>query len=141
CAGIGQQAPLAADLAPIRAVGADWPASAPTMIGLARLDNLQHCVESVIEDGVPGDLIETGVWRAGAVIFMRGVLKAHGVTDPRVWAADSFDGLPPPNAEKYPQDADLHLEQYRELAVPVDEVRRNFERYQLLDDQVRFLEG
>ena len=38
----------------------------------------------------PGDLIETGVWRGGATIFMRGVLKAHGVTDRTVWVADSF---------------------------------------------------
>jgi hypothetical protein len=124
-----------------RIQGADWPAVAPTMIGIPRLDNIQHCIESVLEDSVPGDLIETGVWRGGAVIFMRGVLKAYGVTDRKVWAADSFEGLPPPNPSKYPQDAGLHLEQYRELAVSMDDVQRNFERYELFDDQVRFLKG
>ena len=125
----------------LRLTGKDWPVVAPTMIGVARLDNLQRCVESVLEDGIPGDLIETGVWRGGAVIFMRGLLKAGGVTDRRVWAADSFRGLPPPDAEKYPQDRGLHLEHYEELAVSLEEVQRNFERYGLLDDQVRFLEG
>ena len=80
----------------LRLTGKDWPAVAPTMIGMARIDNLQHCVESVLEDNIPGDLIETGVWRGGACIFMRGLLKAHGVTDRRVWVADSFRGLPPP---------------------------------------------
>jgi len=55
--------------------------------------------------------------------------------------ADSFQGLPSPNVERYPQDAGLDLTQYGELAVSLDEVMRNFERYQLLDDQVRFLEG
>ena len=72
---------------------------------------------------------------------MRGLLKAYDVTDRRVWVADSFRGLPPPDAEKYPQDRGLHLEQYEELAVSLAEVQRNFERYGLLDDQVRFLEG
>jgi macrocin-O-methyltransferase TylF-like protien len=124
-----------------RVQGTDWPVIAPTMIGLTRLDNIQQCIEQVLEDNVPGDLIETGVWRGGAVIFMRGVLKAHGVTHRTVWAADSFDGLPTPNAAKYPQDAGLHLAQYRQLAIPIEEVRRNFERYGLLDDQVRFLKG
>ena len=124
-----------------RIQGTDWPVVAPTMIGLARLDNIQHCVERVIEDGVPGDLIETGVWRGGAVIFMRGVLKASGVTDRTVWAADSFEGLPAPNASKYPHDNGIHLEQYKELAIPLEDVKRNFERYGLLDDQVRFLKG
>jgi O-methyltransferase len=60
----------------LRANGRDWPARADSMIGLKRMDNIQHCVTTVIKDEVPGDLIETGVWRGGAVIFMRGVLKA-----------------------------------------------------------------
>lgn len=137
----GKQPRLVSHDATARVQGTDWPALAPTMIGLARLDNIQYCIERVIEDEVPGDLIETGVWRGGAVIFMRGVLKAHGVTDRTVWAADSFAGLPPPNVKRYPLDAGLHLDQYSELAVSLDEVRRNFARYDLLDEQVRFLEG
>jgi hypothetical protein len=48
------------------------------MIGLCRLDNLEECVESVLDAGVPGDLIETGVWRGGAVILMRAVLRLDG---------------------------------------------------------------
>ena len=72
-----------------------------TMIGLERLDNLRFCVEDVLKKGVPGDLIETGVWRGGAVIFMRALLKAHDVTDRTVWVADSFQGFPRGNPEKY----------------------------------------
>jgi len=124
-----------------RMVGADWPIEADTMIGLKRLDNLQHCVSDVLERSVPGDLIETGVWRGGASIFMRAILKAYGDTDRTVWVADSFQGLPKPNAEKYPADAgDVHW-QYEELKVSFDEVKRNFEKYKLLDEQVRFLVG
>ncbi len=51
--------------------GRVWPSAAHTMIGLKRLGNTQSCVESVLADGVPGDLIETGVWRGGATVFMR----------------------------------------------------------------------
>lgn len=140
-AAIGAQARTTAHNAALRQVGGDWPLQAPTMIGMERINNLQHCVDRVIADDVPGDLIETGVWRGGSCIFMRGVLKSHGVTDRLVWVADSFEGLPAPNTEKYPQDAGLHLEQYKELAVSLEEVQRNFERYGLLDEQVRFLKG
>ena len=66
-----------------------------TMIGLANLNNIQTCIEDVIRNRVEGDLIETGVWRGGATIFMRAILKAHGVTDRTVWVANSFEGLPP----------------------------------------------
>ena len=55
--------------------------SAVSMLPLARLDNLQACIDDVLKSGVPGDLIETGVWRGGATIFMRAMLKARGVTD------------------------------------------------------------
>jgi hypothetical protein len=54
------------------------------MIGSKRLDNVSFCVESVLRDGVPGDLIETGVWRGGSTILMRGILKAYGVSDRKV---------------------------------------------------------
>ena len=58
-----------------REEGLDWPAEAETMIGRKRLNNIQSCIETVIRDGVPGDLVETGVWRGGASIFMRAVTR------------------------------------------------------------------
>src|SRR5437588_764094 len=41
-----------------RAEGRIWPSYADTMIGMHRLDHLQQCVETVLRDEVPGDLIE-----------------------------------------------------------------------------------
>lgn len=124
-----------------RAVGDDWPPTAHTMVGFKRLDNVQHCIEDVLRNDVPGDLIETGVWRGGTAIFMRAILKAHGVADRSIWAADSFKGLPEPDAENYPADVDCNLHTQEILAVPLEEVKANFERYGLLDEQVKFLEG
>lgn len=111
-----------------------------TMIGKKRLDNLQYCIETVLAGEIRGDFIETGIWRGGACIFMRGVLMAHGVTDRVVWAADSFEGVPPPT---WKEDADFDISRnvYPVLAVPLEEVKALFARYGLLDDQVRFLKG
>lgn len=122
-------------------LGFVWPSRAHTMIGMPRLDNLQACIETIIKDRIKGDLIETGVWRGGASIFMRGVLKAFGIADRKVWVADSFKGLPPPNAALFPQDSRDDFHQFADLAVSLEEVRKNFDRYGLLDEQVRFLEG
>ncbi|HKA21910.1 MAG TPA: TylF/MycF family methyltransferase [Blastocatellia bacterium] len=122
--------------------GVDWPLEAETMIGLRRMQNLQECIVDVLRSGVPGDLVETGVWRGGATIFMRGVLKAYGERERIVWVADSFEGLPKPTPQLYPADADdkFYLAS-RVLAVSLEEVQSNFARYGLLDDQVRFLKG
>jgi hypothetical protein len=120
--------------------GRDQPSEAHTCIGLRRLENIQHCIETVLADEIPGDLIETGVWRGGATIFMRGVLKAHGVIDRTVWVADSFAGLPQPDLERYPADK-LWEKMAGWIAVPLETVQANFTRYGLLDAQVRFLPG
>jgi O-methyltransferase len=125
----------------VRREGRDWPEEAETMIGMTRLSQLQSAVEDVIARRVPGDLVEAGVWRGGACILMRAVLAAYDVTDRTVWAADSFQGLPKPNAADYPADAGVGLWMYDELSVSADEVRANFAKYGLLDDRVRFLEG
>jgi hypothetical protein len=124
-----------------REEGKDWPQKAHTMIGVKRLDNLHYCVEQVIKNNIPGDLIETGVWRGGATILMRAILKAYGIVDRKVWVADSFEGLPPPDVEKYPQDENFDFSIHPELAISVEEVKKNFNTYGLLDDQVEFLVG
>jgi O-methyltransferase len=124
-----------------REIGRDWPAHAETMIGLFRLDNLQACITDVHERKIPGDIVETGVWRGGAMIFARGLLEVLGDTERSVWCADSFEGLPAPDAARYPADRGIRLHELPQLAVPLEEVRANFERYDLLDERVRFLPG
>jgi hypothetical protein len=119
---------------------------AVSMIPLARFDNIKNAIGSILRDGVPGDLIEAGVWRGGAAIFMRAALKAYGVTDRSVWAADSFEGLPAPDPELFPleakaQSGPMIQKAYHNLAVSLEEVKRNFAAYGLLDDKVKFLKG
>ena len=129
-----------------RDLGLDWPADAETMIGMQRLTSLQHCVETVLAEDIPGDLVECGVWRGGACILMRAVLAAYGDETRRVWLADSFEGVPPPDTANYKEDKvpwySLGLHHAAPvLAVSEADVRANFERYGLLDEQVRFLPG
>jgi O-methyltransferase len=139
--------PTDADLKPkpldleLREDGRDWPVHAETMIGMRRLQQLHDAVETVLRDEVPGDLIETGVWRGGAAIFMRGVLAAYGDRSRTVWVADSFAGLPKPDPATYPVDEGADFSHLEQLSIPLEEVQDNFRRYGLLDDQVRFLPG
>ena len=116
----------------LKYMGGIWPSKAHTMIGIPRLENIQFCVESVLKDGIEGDLIEAGVWRGGASIFMRGILKAHG-SDKCVWVSDSFDGMPKEEGSEF--------HRYQDLAVSLEQVKANFNRYGLLDDHVKFLKG
>lgn len=120
--------------------GLDWPANAKTMIGYKRLSNIEDCIRVINDEKIEGDLIETGVWRGGAVIFMKAVLNELGITDKIVWLADSFQGLPKPkNNYEADQVSDLHKQ--RILTVSRKEVEANFRLYDVLDDKVRFIEG
>jgi O-methyltransferase len=125
----------------LRSTGLDWPSVAHTMVGLQRLGNLRELTERVLAEGVPGDFIETGTWRGGCCILMRGILAAYRAEDRKVYVADSFEGLPPPDPERYPADKGLNLHKYKELAIPLEQVKDNFSRYDLLDERVVFVKG
>lgn len=111
-----------------------------TMVGRKRLDNIQACVEDVLERNVPGNLLEAGVWRGGCCILMRAVLAAHDCTDRCVWVADSFAGLP---GSEVAADLGYEMDASRlpVLAVSEQQVKDHFERFDLLDPQVRFIPG
>lgn len=124
-----------------RMEGRDWPAYAETMIGLKRIDSLENCMENIIKNNIPGDFIETGVWRGGAVIFMKAFLKSHGVTDRKIWVADSFKGLPEPDEKKYSADRGDRHHTFDELRITREVVINNFKKYNLWDDSIHILEG
>lgn len=111
-----------------------------TMIGAARMRNIEQCLDRIRLENIPGDFAETGVWRGGATVFMRGYLAAYDLPGRVVWAADSFEGLPAPT---HPEDAgrDYSAAVVPILAIGLDEVRELFARHGLLDDRVRFLKG
>jgi len=117
----------------LRSAGMDWPLQGLTMVGLTRLDDLQMCVETVVDGDVEGDLIEAGAWRGGASMLMRATLDALGVEDRVVVAADSFQGFPT-------EDEQEGLNQVDFLSISLEEVEANFARFGL-DRGVRFVPG
>lgn len=120
--------------------GADWPMFGYSMIGTRRLDNLEQCLRSILADQVPGDLLETGVWRGGACLFMKAVLNRFGDKSRTVWLADSFQGLPKPTAAADNEKLD-DLTDCDFMKVSQEQVEANFERFDLLDERVQFLKG
>ncbi len=169
-----------------RLAGEDKPLVAHTMIGWQRLNNIQSCIEDVIKQQIPGDIVETGVLRGGASIFARAVLKAHNDTSRKVVCCDTFvraPGTPKLLAwiieklasipsrrwqykflqylhrvdenKSFPDDLNpgdgwaqfmiWYLQNLRAMerskGANLEDVKMNFARYGLLDEQVMFLEG
>lgn len=120
-----------------RQEGIDWPLFGYTMTGRARLDALQALLEDVLARNVPGDIVETGVWRGGSMMLAQAILQSHGEEKRRIWLADSFEGMPKPQTDLV--EADLSSDTY--LAVSLEQVKDNFRRFGLLGDNLQFLKG
>lgn len=113
-----------------------------TMVGLARLDNLERCAETIFREEVPGDFVEAGVCQGGAAIFLRALQVAHGEDERRLWAADSFQGLPEPSAEPdVTHGMDFSETRQPWLSWDLESVAGHFRCYDLLDSRVCFLPG
>ncbi len=70
-----------------------------TMTSAERLWSLLNAVRYVVEEGIPGDFAECGVWRGGSVMAMALQLQSLGVTDRRIWLYDTFAGMTAPTEE------------------------------------------
>ncbi len=125
----------------IREYGWDWPSKAFTMVGSRRLLNFRHLIENAIAHDIPGDIVETGDWRGGACIMAGAVLKTYDQGARRVILCDSFKGLPEPDSVNFPADSESSYHTYSELTVSLDQVKENFRRFNLLDEQVVFIQG
>lgn len=114
-----------------------------TLCTKRRLDNVQTLLEDCLKKGIPGDIVECGTWRGGMSILIRGVLAANDIKDKTVWVADSFQGLPQPKPGSVDENLYNHEQviKAQRFAVPMSEVKSNFSRYDLLDEQVKFLPG
>lgn len=124
-----------------RQVGADWPLFGYSMVGIKRLDNLETCLRTILTERIPGDIIETGVWRGGACLFMKAVLNRFGDKTRNIWLADSFEGLPKPKSAPDKEKRGYDLSGCDFMMVSLEQVRTNFERFDLLDERVKFLKG
>jgi len=92
CTTVGPFQPIA------RKYGLDWPPMGYTMVGTARLENFRAAIEEVNRKKIPGDVMELGVWRGGAMIMATAVSKEYksmgGTMDRRMYVLDAFEDIP-----------------------------------------------
>lgn len=126
--------------AELRREGRLYPTEAYSMVGELRLDSLEKACLEVINNSVPGDFAECGVWRGGCGILMKAVLRDRRAEGSRrVWLFDSFEGAPPP---RLPEDSgDRHFAYSHIFAVSKEAVEANFRAMNLLDGGVVFRQG
>jgi cephalosporin hydroxylase len=107
-----------------------------TTMGRIRLDQLQTALDDIREYKVAGDLVECGTGRGGGAIFLRGYLDAYEMLG-KVWVADEFRAAPPGGGtEEFGGGPG-----FPEFGADLNNVRDGFDRFGLLDERVKFLNG
>jgi cephalosporin hydroxylase len=69
-----------------------------TMVGEARLWSLYSLAKQVCEDDAPGHFVECGVAGGGSSALIAAVIARHSRRPRKLFAFDSFEGMPPPSA-------------------------------------------
>jgi O-methyltransferase len=117
-----------------------WGNDRLSMLPWSGLEHLHKCLVETVKNNVPGDFIETGAWRGGACMLAKAVYDDLG-SSKKIYIADSFEGLPPPNVDKYEYDkGDTHYLD-KNMVSSYEKVIENFKRFGLMDERVIFLKG
>jgi SAM-dependent methyltransferase len=105
-----------------------------TMTSMERLYAVWQAVGHVVRAGLPGDLVECGVWRGGSSMMAALALRHVGDDGRRLWLYDTFAGMPEPGPEDVKYDGGDPAAKWDENAAaghnewnfaPLDEVRAN----------------
>ena len=97
-----------------------------TSLSTERIQNVLTLVERVVQENIPGDLAEVGVWKGGVLMAMALKCKQLGVVR-RIHAYDTFSGMTAPGTHDI--DLDGHkaadIWNYVKCEVSYEDVLRN----------------
>lgn len=137
-----------------------------TMLDKCDLTHLAMLCEEVIKNNITGDFLEAGVWRGGSCIMMKHVVNKLK-SDKKMYLLDSFESMNKfetiNNCDNvndnnlgdkmdcfitdFLRDVSLYYKQrYNEnfqlvKGVSIDEIKHNFFKFNLLDDNIIFVKG
>jgi hypothetical protein len=72
----------------------DW-----TMTSHSKVFALIVAVRYIVDQRVPGAMVECGVWRGGSMQAVARTLLGRGISDRELDLFDTFEGMPPPTEE------------------------------------------
>lgn len=120
-----------------------------TMTSLEALNVLALCCKYVDSVGLPGAFVEVGVWRGGSSI----VAKKCFTTPRKLYLYDTYAGMTKPSEKDFRVGSDSWistLEKWKSLetktgnkwvAASLEEVKKNFQKFECLDKQIVFKKG
>lgn len=114
-----------------------------TGTGPVRVDALITAVKHVVEENIPGDFVECGVWKGGSIMAMALTLIELGA-ERDIWLYDTFAGMPPPQGIDGKKAARRWAETREDnnwCLCPIEEVKENVYSTGYPRGRFRFVKG
>lgn len=70
-----------------------------TLVGIERSYALYKAVKYIVDNKIPGDFVECGVWRGGSCMLISYILMQYNIKDRKIWLYDTFAGMAKPGIE------------------------------------------
>ncbi|MBH2003786.1 MAG: class I SAM-dependent methyltransferase [Sphingobacteriia bacterium] len=123
-----------------------------TMTSEARLYGLIESIKYVVDNHIPGDIVECGVWKGGSMMAVAETLKYLGAADRHLYLYDTYAGMTAPTendvdqlnrdaATQLKQDAAIKTESSVWAYSGLNEVKANIARTSYPSNLVHFVEG
>ncbi|MCB0726025.1 MAG: class I SAM-dependent methyltransferase [Ignavibacteriae bacterium] len=121
-----------------------------TMTSLESLYYTYRSVKYAIENNIPGDFIECGVWKGGNTMMVALTLMNMKSTDRKIYLYDTFEGMSAPTEKDVSyknEDADIEYKESQKgdhnewCYSPLDEVKNNLYSTGYPKDKIVFVKG
>ncbi|NEB74993.1 methyltransferase [Streptomyces sp. SID14478] len=120
-----------------------------TMTSPERLNAFILATRHVVKHGIPGDIVECGVWRGGSMQACAKTLLSCGDTGRDLYLFDTFEGMTPPTEEDLRRDgtpaADILARNDKDKAIwayaTLDDVKSGFQQVPYPAERVHYVQG
>ena len=69
-----------------------------TMTSTERMYALYNATRYILDNNIPGDFVECGVWRGGSAMLVAKMLHTRRITDRKIYLYDTFEGMSAPTS-------------------------------------------
>lgn len=127
-----------------------WQAVSPfTMTSPERVFALRSAVRYVVQNLIPGDIVECGVWKGGSMMAVARTLLELDNRSRMLYLFDTFEGMPPPtgaDVDYAGEEAQARLRRSAKDAsvwaiAPLEQVKRAVLSVGYDPDKIRFVQG
>ncbi|MEU1487029.1 TylF/MycF/NovP-related O-methyltransferase [Streptomyces sp. NPDC005752] len=120
-----------------------------TMTSPERLNAFVLATRHIVRHGIPGDIVECGVWRGGSMQACAKTLLSLGETGRDLYLFDTYEGMTPPTEEDLRRDGrparELLDAQGKDRPIwavaSLEDVRAGFEQVPYPTDRVHYVRG